>query len=494
MSTRLNMKKIREFSWKGKTFTEITSLLKKNNTTININFSKNSYFIPRPLKIYRREVVVGNSNNCNLKTSSLIRDFDMPGGTIVNSKASSLNGLTNTLDINLTENKYERPGTSTVCFSQADNARRRVRSGGMIKRQFDITKNNDTYHTSTNQYLVSRNRTFQQNQYNYIRQGNANVKPGDALSKQNVYSANGINHCSKYYIPTATSFQYQWFDIPNYTSPGGYGEYGNYYTVNIPAGYYTVEEVNAVFQQVMTNNFHYFIERSTRIKVYLLAIAYNNSTQLVELQSVSTNYDIFNPVRYSFPLDNANNEVVTWADYLLTPSINWYDYYNADPKYPPGYNITKWPGFKITANLFSAAIGFDAGNYPSNIIGIDYQANILDQGYTGNISFSSTYKPGLISLYIPIYYKPNNPQFAQQGAVSASSHTSRSRYNSITNNTIKYQQAYGLSVANALAYGVPEGGYTFKDKLGYPLKKTPVFSKYSNSMRTCNVTKISNMI
>uniref|UniRef100_A0A6C0KIU8 Uncharacterized protein n=1 Tax=viral metagenome TaxID=1070528 RepID=A0A6C0KIU8_9ZZZZ len=480
MSARLNMKKIREFSWKGKTFTEITSLLKKNNTTINTNFSKNSYFIPRPLKIYRREVVVGNSKNCNLKTSTLIRDFDMPGGTIVNSKASTKNGLTNTLDINLTENKYERPGTSTVCFSQADNARRRVRSGGMIKRQFDITKNNDTYHTSTNQYLVSRNRTFQQNQYNYIKQGSANVKPGDALSKQNVYSANGINHCSKYYIPTATTFQYQWFDIPNYNNPGINGEIGNYYTVTIPAGYYSVEEVNAVFQQTMTNNFHYFVERSTKLKVFLLAIAYNNSTQLVELQSVETNNSIFNSIRYSFPLDNTNNEVLTWASYLLDTSQT--------------SNITNWPGFKISANLFSTAIGFAAGNYPSNIIGIDYQANQLVQGYTGNLTFSSSYKPGLISLYIPIYYKPNNPQFAQQGAVSASSHTSRSRYNSITNNTVKYQQAYGLSVANALAYGVPEGGYTFKDKIGYPLKKTPVFSKYSNSMRTCSATKISNMI
>lgn len=480
MSARLNMKKIKEFSWKGKTFTEITSLLKKNNTTISTNFSKNSYFIPRPLKIYRREVVVGNSNNCNVKTSTLIRDFDMPGGTIVNSKASTLNGLTNTLDINLTENKYERPGTSTVCFSQADNARRRVRSSGMIKRQFDITKNNDTYHTSTNQYLVSRNRTFQQNQYNYIKQGNANVKPGDALSKQNVYSANGINHCSKYYIPSATTFQYQWFDIPNYYSPGIYGEIGNYYTVTIPPGYYTAEEVNAIFQQTMTNNFHYFVERSTGSKVFLLAIAYNNSTQLVELQSVETNNSIFNPVRYSFPLDNTNTEVLTWSSYLLdTSQIS---------------NITNWPGFNISANLFSTAIGFAAGNYPSNIIGIDYQGNHLAQGYTSNLTFSSSYKPGLISLYIPIYYKPNNPQFAQQGAVSASSHTSRSRYNSITNNTIKYQQAYGLSVANALAYGVPEGGYTFKDKFGYPLKKTPVFSKYSNSMRNCTVTKISNMI
>jgi hypothetical protein len=492
MSARLNMKKIREFSWKGKTFTEITSLLKKNNTAINTNFSKNSYFIPRPLKIYRREVVVGNSNNCNLKTSTLIRDFDMPGGTIVNSEASTLNGLTNTLDINLTENKYERPGTSTVCFSQADNARRRVRSGGMIKRQFDITKNNDTYHTSTNQYLVSRNRTFQQNQYNYIKQGNANVKPGDALSKQNVYSANGINHCSKYYIPTATSFEYQWFDIENYYSPDNQNQYGTYYTVNIPAGYYTVEEVNAVFQQVMTNNKHYFVERSTNTKVYLLAIAYNNTTQLVELQSVKTNYDIFNPVRYSFPIDNTNTEILDWANFLLNSSYNYFNY--SDNNFPSEYTITNWPGFRITANLFSAAIGFDAGNYPSNIIGITGVGDQITQGYTGNYTISSSYKPGLISLYIPIYYKPNNPQFAQQGAVSASSHTSRSRYNSITNNTIKYQQAYGLSVANALAYGVPEGGYTFKDKIGYPLKKTPVFSKYSDSMRTCTATKISNMI
>ena len=491
MSARLNMKKIREFSWKGKTFTEITSLLKKNNTAINTNFSKNSYFIPRPLKIYRRELVVGNSNNCNSKTSTLIRDFDMPGGTIVNSVATSKNGLTNTLDINLTENKYERPGTSTVCFSQADNARRRVRSGGMIKRQFDITKNNDTYHTSTNQYLVSRNRTFQQNQYNYIKQGNANVKPGDALSKQNVYSANGINHCSKYYIPNATSFQYQWFDVDNYYSPP-YDEYGNYYTVNIPAGYYSVEEVNTLFQQVMTNNFHYFVERSTGIKVFLLAIAYNNSTQLVELQSVETTYSIFNPVRYSFPLNNANTEVLTWANYLLNTSFDWGSY--SGNSYPSDAHITRWPGFKISANLFSTAIGFSAGDYPSQVIGVYTNGDLFNQNYSDNLTFSSSFKPGLISLYIPIYYKPSNPQFAQQGAVSASSHTSRSRYNSITNNTIKYQQAYGLSVANALAYGVPEGGYTFKDKIGYPLKKTPVFSKYSDTMRTCSATKISNMI
>ena len=93
--------------------------------------------------------------------------------------------------------------------------------------------------------------------------------------------------------------------------------------------------------------------------------------------------------------------------------------------------------------------------------------------------------PGLLPPYVTIYYKPNNPQFAQQGAVSASSHTARERYNSITNNTAKYRNAYGLSVANALAYGVPENGYTIKDKIGYPNIQTPVISKYSGKLKKC---------
>jgi hypothetical protein len=265
MSTRLNMKKIREFSWKGKTFTEITSLLKKNNTTIQTNFSKNSYFIPRPLKIYRREVVVGNSNNCNSKTSTLIRDFDMPGGTIVNSKATTKNGLTNTLDINLTENKYERPGTSTVCFSQADNARRRVRSSGMIKRQFDITKNNDTYHTSTNQYLVSRSKSFSQNQYRHVKPNDVSIV-SDPMQEVKTYSSNGISHCPKAYIADGNNvFYYYWINATNSDIDND----NNRITVTIPPGYYDVNGLNAEFEKTMHNNGHYFINKNlVKLKYY----------------------------------------------------------------------------------------------------------------------------------------------------------------------------------------------------------------------------------
>jgi hypothetical protein len=473
MSATLNMNEIRYFSWKGRTFNQITSIIKKN--TVSTNGSKHNFFIAQPLKLYRREIASTTSNSssttpytCNGKISTSIDLINMPGGSImVNSDSGKTKGLINTLDINLTSNKYEIPGSCQNdiknCMSQVANARRRVRSSGIIKKQFDLTKNNDTsYHTSTNQYLVSRNKTFQQNQYYYVRQGNLDVKPGDSLSFQNIYSSNGINHCKKYYISTDVSFQYQWVDR-------------NYYTVNIPLGDYSIDDINNVFQSTMTTNKHYFISNETKSYVYLLKISYNSYTNKIELKSLKTNYDIFNITYYSLPADN------NWWIYL-------YLYPDSAGDAATRTNITVWPGFKILNNNFQEAIGFNAGNYPSNIIQDNFDANHLAaQGYTTDLLFTSSMRPGLQSPYVTIYYKPNNPQFAQQGAVTASSRTVRERYNTITNNAEKYRKAYGLSVANALAYGVPENGYTWKDKIGYPNKKTPVISKYTGEMKRCEL-------
>jgi hypothetical protein len=471
MSTRLNMNEIRYFSWKGRTFNQITSIIKKNIGSNNS--SKHSFFMPQPLKIYRREIASStttststNPYTCNGRISTSIDLINMPGGSIiVNSDSGKTKGLINTLDINLTSNKYEKSGSCQTdvknCMSQVTNARRRVRSSGIIKKQFDLTKNNDTtYHTSTNQYLVSRNKTFQQNQYYYIRQGNSNVKPGDALSVQNVYSSNGINHCKKYFISADTSFQYQWVDR-------------NYYTVNIPTGDYNIDEISNIFKTTMTSNKHYFIKNLNNSYIYLLNISYNNYTNKIELQSLKTTYDIFDSTNYSLP--NGNN----WWNQL-------YLYPDSAGDAATRVNITVWPGFEILNNNFKDAIGFSNGNYPSNIIQNNFDANnLIRQGYTNDLIFTSGFAPGLQSPYVTIYYKPNNPQFAQQGAVTASSHTVREKYNAITNNTDKYRKAYGLSVANALAYGVPENGYTWKDKIGYPNKKTPVISKYTGEMKKC---------
>ena len=80
--------------------------------------------------------------------------------------------------------------------------------------------------------------------------------------------------------------------------------------------------------------------------------------------------------------------------------------------------------------------------------------------------------------YVPVYYKPSNSKFAQQGAVDAGCRLTRLKYDTITTSGNSMRVAFGPSTANALAYGVPSNGYTIKDKIGYPNKCTPKFPKY----------------
>ena len=155
-------------SWKGKTFNQITSVVKKNpgiNTTKNIH----NLFLPNPLKIYRREIASNpNDFTCSKHSSIKIDEFDRPGGSIINSNFNNKNnnGLVNTIDNKLPNNICEEPGTCMAFLSPAINAKRRVRSAGMIKQKYD-PKNRAKYYTDTNQYLTSRNISFEKNQFRY---------------------------------------------------------------------------------------------------------------------------------------------------------------------------------------------------------------------------------------------------------------------------------------------------------------------------------------
>jgi len=261
------------FNWKGKTFNQITSALKKNTYAISQNDNRN-IFNPHPVKLYRREVASTPLTTGNPRVSSSIDEFNMPNGYFVSKTSNLDNAKCNTLDINTTTNKYDlgqgiQLSTNTpVCFSQADNARRRLRSGGMIKK-YNINDRKKNYYTSNSQYLYDRNETFDQNQFKY-----------------------------------------------NVTNPG-----------------------------------------------------------------------------------------------------------------------------------------------------CDAPVN-----------------------------KPNNSRFYKQGAVSSGDLISRKRYDTITDYAAKFQSAYGNDVANALAYSTNSSTYTIKDKIGYPLKQTPVFPKYSTEMKKCYVTTIANEI
>jgi len=457
MSARLNFAPIRPISWKGKTFGQITSSIRKNNPVLNAN-PKMNLFLPNPLKIYRRDLS-GNST-CNPRTSLSIDQLNRPNGSIVNSKATNKYGLVNTLDINLPNSEYDTNGClkdtdqkNKTCLSQANNALRRVRSAGMIKRQFDISKNNDSYYTSRSQYLVGRNKTFQQNQYNFIRTGDVSVKPGTNASQQNVYSANGTAHCKKYFIGSNASFNYIWID-------------GSSHNVAVPSDYYAIDDLNGLLKSAMLKNYHYFINSFNNAKIFLLNITYNLTNRVVELQTHVCDPAVFNPnSQYSIPYN-----IISFR-----PIVYYFNY--------PTQAVV--PGFQISNAALQTAIGFTAGYYPAAYI--NNPSNTV-QTLT-NQSFYSSFSPGIKPFYQPIYYKPSNPQFAQQGGVSSGALISRKKYDAITKDSALYRNGMGVSVSNTIAYGVGEYGYTHKDKMGYPNKSTPKFSKYSDTYKKCDTCK-----
>lgn len=107
--------------------------------------------------------------------------------------------------------------------------------------------------------------------------------------------------------------------------------------------------------------------------------------------------------------------------------------------------------------------------------------------YAVNTGFN--YCPNPDTNYVPTYYKPNNPQFAQQGAVSSSDRLLRLKYDTMTTNGGLYATALGSATGNAMAYGGSPNPYSIKEKIGYPLTKTPIFSKYSDTV-TCSATSL----
>ena len=414
-------------SWKGKTFDQISSVIQKNKG--NNNETTIGIFKANPLKIYRREL---KTDKCNERISTSLDKINMPGGLLTkgvsDNSVENNNGLISVLDINLTENKYERPGTGNcsndkVCFNQADNARRRVRSSGMIPRKFNEIKNNDKYYTSTSQYLASRSKKFEQNQYYNIKIGDPTIQAGVNSAMFNTYSTNTLNHCPKVALLNNTSFKYTWIDDTEVT-------------VSVPAGNYTVSDINTLLSRELISNYHYYINAAGLNKEILLSINYMLDANKTQINIKDGGTDIYSEDKYSIPLNVLNgNPYWTKVEGTKTPILSFDD-----------ANLRNMLG--LTTNEFSTSGTFVSEN-----------------------------ETLLKTSYVPVYYKPSNSKFANQGAVESSSRTVRLKYDSITNSTKNYRDAYGSEVANALAYGVSSYGYTIKDKIGYPNKCTPKFPK-----------------
>ena len=436
-------------SWKGRTFNEVVSVKKKNQG------HSGSIFKANPLKLYRREI---DLTGCGERTSASTNTMEVPGFTSINSSSATCNGLQGTKDFNYVELKSENGGlkSGSVCFSKANDAKRRVRSSGMPK---------NSYFTNTNQYLEKRAKTFKQNQYAVVRQGDASAVPGTGAAQQNIYSSYGVTKCKLDFHQDETFVYYWW----NTTDPNAPTQSSN--TVTIPRGEYDIQEINSIFQNTMIQNYHYVVKKNGNTKVTFMDFTYNRAQQKIEFRTTMPNGSFANVYSeangYELPKDETGNVITSWV-LPTNPAV--------------GYYIL---GINIPSGFLNSALGL-TGNYPANIIS--------GSSATAESTYLSSLNPGLKPKYMEVHYKPNNPQYGSQGAVSSSSRIARLKYNSITNSSVAYNTAYGPAVANALAYGVPSPGYTEKDKIGYPIKRTPVFVLGESQKRCCYVRTIRNMI
>jgi hypothetical protein len=461
MSALLNHNPRVKISWKGRTINQITSSIQKNGTKTNTSTS-DVIFRAMPLKIYRREIAtniptITTQNTChNSRVSTSIDELNYPGGSILSKSATNPDsfGQLNTLESpapgNLNET-YGCKGANTSSNCAEKNARRRCRSSGIIRRVYDNARSEISYFTNTNQYLVSRSKTFLQNQYRHVRPNDISIVTTSMSPKNETYSPNGVSHNQKAYIAEgANVFYYYWIDASGATDFATNNPNNKRFTVTIPPGNYDVHELNSAFETVMTKNMHYFVYTPSQINVFLMKIIYNNTNCAVEIQSFS-NASVSNQVNYLVPIG------ASWT----RPAVDAVPVY-----YFPSTGIQN-------------VVGFSSGYYPNVATTPTANQTLNGASYGALSNLSHTIYPS----YSITYYKPSNRRFATQGGVSSGDMTQRVKYETISRNGLVYSNALGVNVGNAMSYGISYSVYTIKDKIGYPAKQTPVIDKYTGEMK-----------
>jgi hypothetical protein len=92
--------------------------------------------------------------------------------------------------------------------------------------------------------------------------------------------------------------------------------------------------------------------------------------------------------------------------------------------------------------------------------------------------------------YCSTIYKPNNPQFARQGAVSGSTRIQKLKSDTITSNGFSYYSAYGATMANAGNFqGTNESNNYFVKNRNFPLSQYIALDKYRQNKISgcCNI-------
>lgn len=198
------------YPWKGKSFHQIVSTMQKNTVQLDISGRYQNYqnlgtnsMRAQPLKIYRREIASVPLTSPQVpRTGVSIDELNRPGGTITvqsytTKSPTGLDGIiVDAQEAGASSNSTEHPGqcasfsSKGMCMTQETNARRRCRSSGIMKHN---------YNSSASQYLTSRNKTFQQNQFNFLTSGDKTSVPGSASAISNVYASQGTTFTQMIY-------------------------------------------------------------------------------------------------------------------------------------------------------------------------------------------------------------------------------------------------------------------------------------------------------
>jgi|TARA_B110000091_G_scaffold207972_1_gene246913 hypothetical protein len=234
-------------TWKGRTFGQITSSIQKNENSA-AKMEGRLLFMPPPLKIYRRELVTAPLKSQSSKLSTSIDVINQPGSYLVvsNDDDCECKGTIQTLDPLIPNNRTD---TYACCnpnamLDPATVARRRVRSSGVMKHTPPSTVTTAPYCTTSKEYLSTRGKTFGQNQFHYMKEGNPLVKPGAPGSENNKYA---LNNDGNVYCPKNPSFYVETQFKPTnykYSQDGGVSSSArtsrlNYNTITTNGGLYT---------------------------------------------------------------------------------------------------------------------------------------------------------------------------------------------------------------------------------------------------------------
>jgi hypothetical protein len=446
MSALLGHNPIKCIKWKGTVISQVGSSIQRNISTQGDTDFEN-YRRAMPLKIYRREIAVNAPDCVHSRASASIEEINRPNGYIISSV--DVEGAGYVLETPVPGSKNET-GRCIDAASSANcaaiNARKRVRSSGIIKKKLDPVTGDNTYFTNTKQYLTSRSRTYEQNSYHHVRFDDVLLSSTPSQTKSNIYIPNGISHCPKTQIVEGSNaISYYWIDASGATGSNTEN------TITFEPGYYDLASLNAVVQNTMLLNKHYILDKLTNSPVFLLNFAYNTKTKQIELQLLSTsNYQ-------------------TTLMYLPPLSSSW--------------TITANDNRVVTVNFpdtdIQSVFGFSANHYPPLDVNGD-----LDNSSATNIPYTNNIPHKVHNSYLQVYYKPSNDRFAQQGGVSSGSMTDRKKYEAITASAASYALPFGRQVANALAYGVQAVTYTQKDKIGFKNTQTPTICKWTGEV-TC---------